>query len=145
MSWTIKKSDGERLELTTFYDTLLTSQLKKLSCSLICRYKKVEKWLNFCNIHKSNVWFVTNFRYTKTIERCQLSVYFTYLYIIAMYVTCVYTPGIANVQKPGSYGSWKNKNKWCGSNILMTKLVTQTNYYNRTRWNETIEVRRGGV
>ncbi len=24
-----------------------------------------------------------------------------YLYIVTMYVTCVYTPGIANVQKPG--------------------------------------------
>ncbi len=30
---------------------------------------------------------------------------------------------------PSSYGFFETENKWCGSCILMTKLLTQTNHY----------------
>ncbi len=35
---------------------------------------------------------------------------------------------------PNSYGLCETKNKRCGSCILMTKRVTQTNYYDNFRF-----------
>jgi hypothetical protein len=36
--------------------------------------------------------------------------------------------------EPSSYGSCETENKRCGSSILTTKRVTQTNYYDPIAW-----------
>jgi hypothetical protein len=48
----------------------------------------------------------------------------------------------ADVSVLSSYGSCETKNKRCGSCILTTKLVTRTNYYDKTlkKWPKNCQV-----
>ena len=59
-----------------------------------------------------------------------------YVYVyICMYVwICLHASGGRCAKtEPSSYGSCETKNKRCGSCILTTKRVTQTNYYDTGR------------
>ncbi len=60
-----------------------------------------------------------------------LSIY-VYVYKCMFVWICLHPSGgrCAN-SEPSSYGLCETKNKRCGSCILTTKPVTQTNYYNK--------------
>jgi len=58
-----------------------------------------------------------------------------YVYVyICMYVwICLHTSGGRCAKTElSSYGSCETENKWCGTCILTTKRVTQTNYYDNS-------------
>jgi hypothetical protein len=58
-----------------------------------------------------------------------LSIY-VYVYKCMFVWICLHSSrGRCAKTEPSSYGLCETKNKQCGSCILMTKLVTQTNYY----------------
>ncbi len=58
-----------------------------------------------------------------------LSIY-VYVYKCMFVWICLHaSKGRCAKTEPSSYGSCETKNKRCGSCILMTKLETQTNFY----------------
>ncbi len=62
-----------------------------------------------------------------------LSIY-VYVYKCMFVWICLHASrGRCAKTKPSSYGSYEIKNKRCGSCILTTERVTQTNYYDNIR------------
>ncbi len=64
-----------------------------------------------------------------------------YVYKCMLVWICLHTSGGRCAKtEPSSYWSCETKNKRCGSCILTTKCVTQTNYYDKTTTKDFIFV-----
>jgi len=98
-----------------------------LSLSLSLRESSTQS--SFRNIHKSNVWLIAKIRCTKTVERCQLSICLCLCIYMYVWICLQASGGRCAKTELSSYGSCETENKRCGSCILTTKRVTQTNYY----------------
>ncbi len=86
----------------------------------------------FCNIHLSNVWFVPNVWYIqKPLKDANFLSIYVFVYNNYVCDMCLHTQYSRCAKTwPCSYGSCETKNKQCGSCILTTKHIIQTNYYN---------------
>jgi len=108
-------------------------------------YLKISNWLCFskyvthsvgvfkiCFVIVINQMFGSSQKFVeqKPLEDANFLSVYDYVYKCMFVLICLHASrGRCAKNEPSSYGLCETKNKWCGSCILTTKHVTQTNYY----------------